>query len=179
MGVPHRLRAFEIEIVAEAGVAESLVEEWDELALDCGAGPFARPTYALAWWRTLGRGRLLIATVRQEGRLIALAPLHERRLGPLTVARWLGHGLGTVAEVLVRPGVPGAATALWASLDSPRRVLQLLDCSGTGSGLVELADRPGLRTAVSSSDSCPFLEIDGLVPEAVLAGPRYRRIRRP
>ena len=178
MRVQSRSRSLETEVVVRDDLVAALAEEWDALALECGAGPFARPTYALAWWRTLGQGRLLVVTVRSEGRLVALAPLHERRIGPVAVARWLGHGLGTVAEILVRPDVPGAATALWAAVDSPRRVLQLLDCSGAGAGLTELAERPGLRTTVSLSDSCPYLDLDGRDPAAVLAAPRYRRLRR-
>ena len=174
--------SFTTAVIEDLSTAEGLRGEWDELAAECDAGPFARSTYALAWWRHLGHGHLLIVTVRLEGRLVALAPLHERRLGPLTVARWLGHGLGTVAEVLVRPGVPGAATALWAALDSPRRVLQLLECSSNGRGLPELSARPGLCTTVAPSDRCPFLVLDEGArsggTESMLAGSRHRRIRR-
>ncbi|WP_323792709.1 hypothetical protein, partial [Nocardioides sp.] len=95
--------------------AEALAPEWDALADACEAGPFARPLFALTWWRTLGTGELRVVTVRQDGELVALAPLHRRRVGPLQVVRWLGHGLGTVAEALVRPDRPGADAALWGA----------------------------------------------------------------
>ncbi len=43
-----------------------IAPEWEALADTVGAGPLARPSYALSWWRHLGRGRLLVATVRRE-----------------------------------------------------------------------------------------------------------------
>ncbi len=94
----------EVRLVHDPAEAADLVAEWDELAEACGTGPLSRPRYALGWWRTLGRGRLLLATARVDGRLVVLAPLHERRAWPVRRVRWLGHGLGTVAEMLVLPG---------------------------------------------------------------------------
>jgi len=160
--------ALRFELVVDPEEASQLVGEWDELADDVGAGPHARPAYALAWWRHLGKGRLLIAVVHERGRLVALAPLHERRIGPVTVARWLGHGLGCVGEVLVRPGHEYAATLLWSKLATPGRVLELVETRAGGGGLAELIalDIPGRGTRVEPRDTCPVAELgedpDGL-----------------
>ena len=166
------------EIVRDPERAAALVEEWDELAEACHAGPFSRPTYALSWWRHLGSGRLLVATVREDGRLVALAPLHERRLGPLWLVRWLGHGLGTVAEALVRPGHEQAAEQLWASIAAPRRVLQLLECRSGSPALAALeTDTPRRRTRTTVRDLCPVVALPA-DRTPFLDGPERRRLRR-
>ena len=160
--------ALRFELVVDPEEATKLVGEWDALADDVGAGPHARPAYALAWWRHLGKGRLLLALVRERGRIVALAPLHQRRVGPIAVVRWLGHGLGCVGEALVRPGHENAAHLLWSSLATPGRVIELVEARAGGGGLGELValELPGRRTTVTPRDRCPVAELgpdpDGL-----------------
>ena len=122
----------------------------------------SRPAYALTWWRRLGHGRLLVATVRDGGRLVVLVPLHERSAAPYRVARWLGHGLGTVGEVLVEPGSEQALNIAWAALASRRRVLELVECRD-GLGVASLAafSRGVRRTTVSTRDRCPVITLSG------------------
>ncbi len=141
---------------------EAIASEWEALAEACGAGPFARPAYALTWWRHLGHGRLLVATVREGGRLVVLVPLHERSATPYQVARWLGHGLGTVGDVLVEPGSESALNVAWAALARRRRVLELVECRD-GLGVASLAafSRGVRRTTVSSRDHCPVIPLSG------------------
>jgi CelD/BcsL family acetyltransferase involved in cellulose biosynthesis len=55
-----------------------VVPEWDELATRAGASPFQRPGWFEAWWRSFGRGRLRIVTLRRDGRLAGVAPLVQR-----------------------------------------------------------------------------------------------------
>ncbi|GAA4692853.1 hypothetical protein GCM10023226_33490 [Nocardioides nanhaiensis] len=166
-----------MRVVDDAAAAEGLREEWDELADASGAGPFARPDYGLAWWRHLGHGRLLVATVRFHGRLVALAPLHERRVGPLTVARWLGHGLGTIAEPVVRPGHERAAGVLLQHLATPRRVLDLVECRESLPGLPALQQLPRRTTTAAPRDRCPVADIDPADPLAHLALREHKSMR--
>ncbi len=170
------------ETIRSLDAARALVPEWEELAEQCGAGPFARPTYSLSWWEHLGEGRLLLVVVRDGGRLVALAPLHERRMGPIWLARWLGHGLGTIAEALVLPGDDAATTErraaeLWAAVAAPRRVLQLLECHSGSRALPALEAAPGRRTRVSERDLCPVVDL-GDDRRPFLEGPERRRLRR-
>lgn len=167
----------DVATLADPGDVEAVVEEWDALGVEAGGGPCARPTFALTWWRHLGSGRLLIGTVRHGGRLVALAPLHERRVGPVSVVRWLGHGLGTVAEALVAPGHEGAATALWSSIATRRRLLQLVECRDGTRGLPQAGAVPG-RTVTSTRDVCPVIDLGEASAAGYMDDPARRRIRR-
>ncbi len=168
----------EVRLVDDVAEAAALAGEWEELAEVCGTGPLSRPRHALAWWRTLGRGRLLLATARVDGRLVVLAPLHERRLGPVRRVRWLGHGLGTVAEMLVSPGHDAAARAAWKAVSTPTRVLDLVEARGDTPSWKVLADLTvkGRRTELRVRDVCPVAVIGGDGLEHVRA-PGNRNLR--
>lgn len=157
--------------------ALAISSEWVKLAQECVAGPFAGPLFAMTWWRHLGQGTLLIITVRDRGQLVALAPLHVRRLGLIRVVRWLGHGLGTVAEALVLPGYLAAADALWREAISRRRVLDLLE-SREERSLPRPSSMPsGVSVSVAPRDACPVIDVHGDAATH-LADPERRRVRR-
>lgn len=70
------------DLVTEAtfhAALEPLAEEWDVLAEDVGAGPFQRPGWLISWWRAFGSGRLRVLALRDQGRLVGLVPLSQRR----------------------------------------------------------------------------------------------------
>ncbi len=175
---PEPGAAADVGLVTDAETATSLTAEWEELADHAGAGPFSRPGYGLTWWRCLGRGRLLVVTVRQSGTLVALAPWHERRYGPVRVVRWLGHGLGTVGEILVRPGHEEQAGHVWRAAHDGRRVLQLTEYRSGGAGLLSLRRDPRWRTGMVVHDRCPVIDLNGRSADAHLAQSGRRNIRR-
>ena len=150
--------------IRDVAAAPGLVREWEALAEACAATTFARPDYALSWWSNLGKGRLLIAVVRRGDDLVALAPLHERRVGPVWAARWLGHGIGTIAQILVAPGHEEAAKLLWQGLAKRRRVLELVETRAGGPGidaLTEFGGHPGRTLTTTVHDCCPTTEVSG------------------
>ncbi len=51
--------------------------EWDTLADQVGAIPFARPGWFKAWLATFGTGTPMIVSARREGRLVGVLPLEE------------------------------------------------------------------------------------------------------
>lgn len=168
------------EVVRTLDGARALAPEWRTLADDVFGSPFLQPAVALAWWEHLGRGELAIVTARDAGgRLMALAPLHERRLGPLTVARWLGFGLGAVGELLVRPGADDAAAAVWATAaDGPRRVLHLVECRHGGAGIDALRRDAPWAVHAELRDACPVVDVRGHRDVAsFLAEPGRRKLR--
>ena len=104
-------------------VDRTLARSWQSLAEEVGMRFTSRPSYGLPWHRHLGRGPLRIATVHRGRELVALLPLHERRRLGVRVFRLLGHGLGTVGEVLATDA--GAVDALVGGLAAFGAVLEL------------------------------------------------------
>ncbi len=69
--------AVSIEILSTIEGLEALVPEWLELWMaDPHRKPFQRPEWLLPWWRHFAQAALRAATVRSNGRLIALLPLY-------------------------------------------------------------------------------------------------------
>lgn len=151
-----------VEVVDDLDAATALAPEWQELVAAAGTSSFTGPAYALAWWRHRGHGRLHIVAVRVGRRLVALAPLHVRRTAGLQVVRWLGHGFGSISEVLVRPGADAATAAVWEHLATvPHVLLDLVEYRGDGGGLLALR-RSALQSSAVLRDVCPVVELDGL-----------------
>ncbi|MFC1419730.1 GNAT family N-acetyltransferase [Streptacidiphilus cavernicola] len=82
-----------IQVVRDAEAFDALAADWDDLVDRCSAAtPFQSHAWLSSWWRGYGRpGRLRVVTVRQDGRLVAAAPLMLRRL---PTARYVGIGAG-------------------------------------------------------------------------------------
>ena len=53
----------------------SIAEEWDQLADEIGASPFARPGWIRAWWPAFGRGSIRALVIRNGGNLTGIVPL--------------------------------------------------------------------------------------------------------
>ena len=167
-----------VEVVSSLEEAESLAPAWEELAAACGARGTASPSYCLTWWRHRARGRLLILAAYDGGELVGLAPLHERQLGVVSVVRLLGHGLGTVGELLLAPGREDVAEAVWAFLGrSRRRLLQLVEYRHGAGGLRALRRAKELDARIVVRESCPVAILEGPLDE-LLASPVRRRLRR-
>ena len=154
-------KSLQVEVLDDIERARPVVADWNDLGEELGASPFALPAFALAWWEHLGRGRLWIATVRDgSGRLVGLAPFHVRRLGGLDVVRWLGHGLGAVSELLVRPTKGDVAACIWSTLADRRRcAIHLIEYRHAGAGLAQLrrAEAWDVRAVLADSFGNTFL----------------------
>lgn len=61
------------------GSISTIAEEWDALASELNATPFARPGWFEAWSNTFGSDQLEIICVRRDGRLVGVLPLHENK----------------------------------------------------------------------------------------------------
>jgi alpha-maltose-1-phosphate synthase len=152
----------DVRVVRDAAGIADLEPAWRDLATSSAARLFGHPYWGLTWWRELGRGELRVATAWDGDRLVALAPLHRRPRGGLRVIQFLGHGLGTVSELLVAPGYEAAAEQVWrAVLDGSRSYLNVVEYPADGRGLAELIRLADPAIDVRPSNVCPYVEVDG------------------
>jgi CelD/BcsL family acetyltransferase involved in cellulose biosynthesis len=107
-----------IEILRTEADLVALAPEWEALWRACPeATPFQAPAWLLPWWRHFGQGRLVVPSLRRDGRLHGLLPLYiyadreARKLLPLGIGV-SDHGGGLFAPDLG----PSDITALLASL---------------------------------------------------------------
>lgn len=163
------------EVVTDLSRAEAIRLEWSALADACDARAPSYPWWCLPWWRRAGRGRLLIVVVREDSRLIGLAPFHLVPIGPGAVVRMLGHATGSVSRILVIPGYEEVVgPAVWDAVLSRRgRVMQLLQ--------YEIRDVDAIRSlsaphALDRSEICPT--VDSTRPAPAVEAKRLARILR-
>ena len=160
----------------EAGL-EALAPEWWELWRRCPAAtPFQSPAWLLPWWQVFRPGRLSTVTVRQEGRLVALAPAYledgalGRRLLPI------GIGITDYLDLLLDPAAPEAAAALaGAAADLiPDWAIWELEELMPGAAALNLPTPSGTTEERVKQSACPVLDLTGDV--SVPAGKR-RKLR--
>lgn len=131
--------------------------EWGELAAATSRGFGARPSYALSWFRELGKGQMSVATLHRGGQLVGLLPLHRRRRMGLTVHRWLGHGLGTVGEGLFHS--PGDAKTLLAGLRRRGMLLELTHLCEDSPLFAAVQEDPGWHSNFHLDEYCPVIDL--------------------
>lgn len=163
------------EILTDISSTHAIGSEWCALADACDARAPGYPWWCLTWWRCMGRGRLLVVTVRDEGRLVGLAPFHLVPVGPGGVVRMLGHGVGSVSRILVSPGYEqGVGRAVWgAALNRSGRFLQLLQYEVRDVDAISALSAPH---RLDPSEVCPT--VDSTRPAPALQGKRLARILR-
>ncbi|MEU6393362.1 GNAT family N-acetyltransferase [Streptomyces sp. NPDC046939] len=161
-----------------------LREEWDRLHRACAtATPFQSHAWLHSWWLSYGHpGHLRVVLVRQEGRLVAAAPLMLRPL-PFPALTPLGAPISDFSDVLVEDS-PAAAPS--RAVDALRAGLWRLARSAVvdfrevrpGSAVEALYARwPGPRRRL---DDSPCLELPALTMDELVARlprPRAQRAR--
>lgn len=138
-------------------VDEQLRHEWQTLAEQVGTRFASRPSYGLAWHRHLARGPLRVATVRRDGQLVALLPLHLRRRFGVKVFRLLGHGLGTVGEALSTDGQ--ALADLVGGLADSGAVLELTHLPTTSPLVAAMCADDRWESTFTEDDYCPVIDL--------------------
>ncbi|WP_372344221.1 GNAT family N-acetyltransferase [Streptomyces sp. KL116D] len=162
----------------------ALREEWNRLHRSTAAAtPFQSHAWLHSWWLSYGgTGRLRVVLVRQDGRLVAAAPL-MRRLRPFPTLTPLGTGISDFSDVLVEEGPDGPVRP---ALDALRTGLWKLAAGAVidfrevrpGSAVEALHDDwpgPRRRCADSACLELPALPMDDLVQR--LPRPRAQRAR--
>jgi GNAT acetyltransferase-like protein len=145
-----------------------LAKEWDELRRSSrGATIFQSHAWLHSWWQSYGRaGRLRVVLVRQDGRLVAAAPMMlVHRPLPAMVA--IGGGITDFCDVLLDDEFPGAASCLARALHQASRGA-LIDLREVrpGAAAEQVYDVwPGIRRRLADS---VCLELPGVPMEDLL-----------
>ena len=92
---------------------EPLAVEWEALAARTGATPFVHPGWMAAWYSAFGRGRPLVAALRRDGELAAVAALETHRGTLRSATNWHTPEYDVVADS------PEAARALADAVIAP------------------------------------------------------------
>jgi len=106
-----------IEIVDSLEAAAALLPEWRALWLASeNATPFQSPYWLLGWWEAFAPGELRIIAVREDGRLVGVAPLYreEVQYGPRLLP--LGISLSDYVDVLIDSTAETAGAAIASAL---------------------------------------------------------------
>jgi CelD/BcsL family acetyltransferase involved in cellulose biosynthesis len=138
----HRL---DVAVVQSAAGFSTLVDEWRDLQAAYGTYVFTDPTLVDVWWRLRGEPRgetLHIVTARQEGRLVALAPLAVSRRAGLRYLRRAGTDVFDYCDALISDEV--SAAALWRAVRrSGGHDLALLKTIRSGSSTYRVLEQSG------------------------------------
>lgn len=103
--------------IVTSELSPALLGEWQDLHARVGRFPFTNPRIFQAWWRSLGStaGHVLhVATVHDDNRLVAVAPLTVSRYKVLNVLQWAGGNDLGYCDALCESAE--AQTALWQAI---------------------------------------------------------------
>jgi CelD/BcsL family acetyltransferase involved in cellulose biosynthesis len=163
--------ACHVEAITDPRALADLGPTWTALAEAAGLDhPFLSHEWVSSWWEAFGAGReLRVLLVRQDGRLIGIAPLmlSRARMYGLDVRRLESiHNDHTPrADLIVARGHPEVYDALWAHLRRASAgwdVLQLAQLptgSETLALLPRMAARDGFRWGLWLSTESPYLPV--------------------
>ncbi|HEY0961584.1 MAG TPA: GNAT family N-acetyltransferase [Pseudomonadales bacterium] len=169
-----RARALDTAVIDTDAAFHALRAEWTDLLQASAADNFFLTwEWLYTWWKHLrGNRRLHIVTVRQEGRLVALAPLALRprqwkRFVPFEMLEFLGCGnVGSdYLSVIVRHGFEETAMpALVACLREGGHVLELSHVDRTSAQMNAAASElsaQGWRQQCATIERCPYITLKG------------------
>lgn len=156
---------------------DALAPEWRALWRACGASAFQTPELVTAWADAYAPGRAVALTLRQDGRLVALAALFAWE-GALLFA---GTGPFDVGDALIAPGAPEeTAQALLAAIahegqkrGCARLDLQQIPCA---SPLLACEAPPGWIVAHGAGEACSAAPLSGADGLGALDAVRRRKL---
>lgn len=169
-----------VEEITSLDALERLTREWLDLWDRCPAAtPFQSPEWLLPWWRCFSPGTLWVLAVRDDQRLVGLAPLFIQRTAE--VARhlsFIGAGVSDYLDILADPESPGEIAGEILTHLAHRQTewdkCDLTDLPSDSSLL--LAPRPcGLQIESCPGEICTFVPLPGSVEEYRRALPWHLR----
>jgi CelD/BcsL family acetyltransferase involved in cellulose biosynthesis len=175
---------YNVVVVREEARLLALEESWTALLGAMNAATvFASPQWAVAWWHHFGAGNRLqvLAVYAPGGRLVGVAPLMIRPLGPFRKLEFIGSGLSDLGDVVIHPAHAAPVTAvLFQHLRARRRDWDLGDWSEippTSPLLAYLATHPppGLLVRRTPQTECPVIDLPATWEAYVSGLARKRR----
>lgn len=163
---------------ATANIPVRLASEWDRLADRAGAGPFVRPGWVMAWWRSFGRGSLEILQLRRDGELAGVLPLERRGRRLLSPTNAHTPSFGTVCA-----DTAAARELMTEALRRPFAHISMTHLDGGASGLESFsaaASSTGRRATANLLARSPYIDTSSAPEdyEAALSAKLLREIRR-
>ena len=150
------MRAMSTDVLTTTEQLEALEPEWLELwrrAPD--ASPFQSPAWLLPWWRHFGSHQLSMITLRENGRLSAVAPLYVLSEDDESLGMLLGTGTSDYLDVVAIGDVSPIIDEM-VRLDCQMWDLQQLRPS---SPLLQFVAPDGWSDTLTDQDRCPILSI--------------------
>ncbi len=173
-----------LETIETVAALEALEPEWRDLwQRDPGATPFEAPEWLLPWTRHLwGGGKLRVLALRNEGELVALAPLFLWGFGArpeIVRVSFLGAGvtdhLGMIADPPHELPAARAVLEYLADTSGEWRVCDLEELR-PGSALLRAEAPPGLLTRDVPCGVCPVVSLPRSFDELLSAfAPKFRK----
>jgi CelD/BcsL family acetyltransferase involved in cellulose biosynthesis len=178
-----------IELIENADRFAAIREEWNELlASSASVSPFLTWEWLNAWWTHLGAGRrLAIVAVRDEARLMAVAPFcaSRGRMPLLWRYELMGTGLAgsDYLDAIVRRGEETGALSGLAEFVRQKDVALRLVRLPRHSALSRLAGplaETGWSVRAAEDGFCPFIPLSGHSWDSFLStiGPSHRATTR-
>ena len=161
-------------VITDSRVLQGMREEWNGL-LDASRSwtPFLTWEWMWAWWTHFADGATLhVVTVRDEGQLIAIAPLMSVRRGLSVAARLEFIGIGAAGadylDLIVRKGHEAAALGALSHYFEEQQLSLHLDHLPPDSSAAALS-LAGWSAISSSPDVCPYIDLSGQTWETYLS----------
>ncbi len=91
-------------LTSEEDIA-ALATQWEALQQDVGAAPFTGYSWAMAWWRFIGKpsgAKLMIVAAYEKETLVGLLPFSIRKKHGVRILRLLGHEVYYYRNFLVK-----------------------------------------------------------------------------
>ncbi len=150
------------DLITDLAELEELSPEWTELWNRCpGATPFQRPEWVLSWTQAFRPSVLRVIAVRQDTKLVGLAPLFLYRSGTERILAPLAASVSDYLDWLVDPADSAAILdCVFAGLNSLGQSwdrLDMTDLPGTSALLKGALDDWSWERGVETA--CPVLRL--------------------
>ena len=177
------MRALATQIIRDAGALSAIIPQWWALWRRAPrATPFQSPAWLMPWWDVFAPGQLASIAIREDQRLVALAPLYLET-GPLGLRLLpLGIGVSDYCDLLIDPDYESqAAEILMAALMrvAPWEICEFTELASDASAL-KLPSPTDVTATLSEASAAPILRLPPTIDALsdIIPRPRLRQVRR-